>query len=161
MIPLKTSSKQDYETPNFIFNEVVPKLFDIKYFDLDVCASSENAKATEYYTILQDGLSQSWHDNTWCNPPYESIAKWVDKSISEATNKETQIIMLVPARVETQWAQKALKSGAAIVILTPRVAFTKAGKVDTQPPHASIFIAWNSKITSGINLFNWKTGDSY
>jgi DNA N-6-adenine-methyltransferase (Dam) len=41
--------------------------------DLDPASSqlaNETVKASKYFTIDDDGLSQEWHGNVWLNPPY-------------------------------------------------------------------------------------------
>lgn len=51
------SSKTDlWETPQGLFDELDAEF----HFDLDVCASPENAKCKRYYTPEMDGLSQKW-----------------------------------------------------------------------------------------------------
>ena len=61
------SSKTDmWETPQELFDELDKEF----HFDLDVCATPENAKCKRYYTPKQDGLSQPWDGTCWCNPPY-------------------------------------------------------------------------------------------
>ena len=71
------SSKTDlWETPQEFFDELDREF----HFDLDVCATPENAKCSPYYTPEQDGLSQPWTGVCWCNPPYgRKIGDWVRK----------------------------------------------------------------------------------
>jgi DNA N-6-adenine-methyltransferase (Dam) len=38
-------------------------------FDLDPCATAENAKATRYFTREEDGLAQTWTGRVFVNPP--------------------------------------------------------------------------------------------
>ena len=61
------SSKTDmWETPQDLFDDLDREF----HFDLDVCATQENAKCKRYYTPEQDGLIQPWKGTCWCNPPY-------------------------------------------------------------------------------------------
>lgn len=61
------SSKTDlWETPLDFF-EAQNREFN---FDLDVCATQENAKCAKFYTEKEDGLKQEWYGVCWCNPPY-------------------------------------------------------------------------------------------
>src|ERR1700680_4336359 len=39
-------------------------------FDLDACATPDNAKAERYFTPEQDGLRQEWTGTVWLNAPY-------------------------------------------------------------------------------------------
>lgn len=49
-------------------------------FTLDVAAAEHNAKAPAFYTIKDDGLTQPWRGNVWCNPPYSDCGAWVRKA---------------------------------------------------------------------------------
>lgn len=51
-----SSSTDLWATPQDFFDRLNAE-FD---FDIDVCASPENAKCERYFTKEQDGLSQSW-----------------------------------------------------------------------------------------------------
>ena len=76
------SSKSDeWETPQELFNRL-----DTEYhFDRDVCATAENRKCAEYYSVEQDGLKQDWHGTLWMNPPYgRKIPDWIEKAYNTA-----------------------------------------------------------------------------
>ena len=60
------SDIQTWETPKAFFDQL-NRLFG---FTLDACASSENAKVGNYYTVEQNALTQEWQGVVWCNPPY-------------------------------------------------------------------------------------------
>ena len=61
---------------------------DDKYkFELDVCATDDNAKCARYFTEEIDGLSQEWKGVCWMNPPYgRTIKQWMKKSIRKFIN---------------------------------------------------------------------------
>ncbi len=72
------SSKTDlWATPQELFDRL-----DREFrFDLDVCATPENAKCERYFTPEQDGLVQEWRGVCWMNPPYgRMIGRWVEKA---------------------------------------------------------------------------------
>ena len=74
---LFSSKKLDWETPLELF-EALDREFG---FDLDVCATADNAKCARYYTPEQDGLKQRWEGACWMNPPYgRDIGKWIRKA---------------------------------------------------------------------------------
>lgn len=93
---LFTSAKDDWETPQWLFDEL-NKQFG---FTLDVCASDENKKVGSYFTKEEDGLKQDWRGDTcWMNPPYgREIGKWVKKA-----SEERATVCLLPARTDTKW----------------------------------------------------------
>ena len=76
------SSKTDmWATPQRFFDELDREF----HFELDVCATPENAKCRRFYTKEQDGLAQPWTGQVWCNPPYgREIGKWVKKAFETA-----------------------------------------------------------------------------
>ena len=53
---LYSSENEVWETPQDLFN----RLNDEFHFDIDVCATSENAKCSKFFSPLDDGLSQDW-----------------------------------------------------------------------------------------------------
>ena len=52
-----SSKTCEWETPQAFFDA----LNDEFHFELDVCATDENAKCPQYFTEEQDGLSQRWY----------------------------------------------------------------------------------------------------
>ncbi len=54
------------ETPQDFFD----KLNEEFHFELDVCATAENAKCKKYYSSEEDGLKQEWKGVCRMNPPY-------------------------------------------------------------------------------------------
>jgi phage N-6-adenine-methyltransferase len=72
-------------------------------FELDVCATTENAKCVNYFTEGDDGLSQKWEGICWMNPPYgREIGKWVAKAFASSIEGAT-VVCLLPARTDTRW----------------------------------------------------------
>lgn len=53
---LFTSSKAEWATPPDLFRDLDAEF----HFDLDPCATPENAKCEKFYTIEDDGLAQDW-----------------------------------------------------------------------------------------------------
>lgn len=92
---LFSHKSDEWETPQNLFDELNQEF----NFDVDVCATPENAKCDKFFTIEQDGLTSWWHGNVWCNPPYSEIKYWVEK----AYNRTGLSVLLVPARTDTKW----------------------------------------------------------
>ncbi len=91
-------------------------------FDLDPCATAENAKAPKYYTREQEGLLQPWFGKVWINPPYgRGIGRWVAAAAEQTLrlglfkaleglelsaipfHLPDLVVMLLPARTDTRW----------------------------------------------------------
>lgn len=99
---LFSSKTDEWETPQDFFDKLDKEF----HFELDVAATSENAKCAVYYGLDNgvDGLSAEWEmpwgpARVWCNPPYSNIKEWA-KRCSEHKNIA---VMLVPARTDTKW----------------------------------------------------------
>ena len=96
---LFTSDKKDWGTPQKFFDELNKKY----NFNLDVCASKDNAKCENYFTEEIDGLKQDWKGVCFMNPPYgRQISKWVEKAYQESLKGST-IVCLLPSRTDTRW----------------------------------------------------------
>lgn len=98
-----SSATDDWATPLTTFRQLEALHGP---FDLDVCASPENAKCARFYTIEQDGLAQDWvadGPRCWMNPPYgETIGLWMAKALEES-RRGASVCCLVPARTDTAW----------------------------------------------------------
>jgi phage N-6-adenine-methyltransferase len=53
---LYSSKCDEWETPQSVFDE----LDTVYHFDLDVCATEQNAKCGRFFDKAQDGLKKSW-----------------------------------------------------------------------------------------------------
>jgi phage N-6-adenine-methyltransferase len=95
---LFTSKTDMWATPQDFFD----KLNEEFHFELDVCATKENAKCDRWFGQDIDGLKQNWnYERVWMNPPYgREIGKWVKKA-SEAMGGV--VVCLLPARTDTRY----------------------------------------------------------
>lgn len=116
---LFSSKKQDWETPNSLFDELNK---EFNGFNFDAAANNSNTKvglnfATDTiiyrggYALLGqtlNGLTYPWAKaqctKVWLNPPYGKYitGKWVKKAYEES-NQGCLVVALLPARVDTQW----------------------------------------------------------
>ena len=93
------SATDEWGTPKNFFDELNHEF----EFQLDVCATPENAKCTKYFTKADDGLTKKWDGICWMNPPYgKNIGKWVRKAFESAQDGAT-CVCLLPARTDTKW----------------------------------------------------------
>lgn len=74
-------------------------------FDLDVCATPENAKCSRYFTRDDNGLAQEWGTRSFMNPPFgKSIGDWVRKARDTAALRSNAVVVCVlPSRVDAEW----------------------------------------------------------
>ena len=128
-------------------------------FTLDACATDANAKCSRYFTIEQDGLTQSWSgERVWCNPPYSEIGTWVQKAWAEHDQDVSPelVVMLLPAnRPEQAWWQDHVEPhrdrGRRLrtEFLRGRQRFVMPGAEEIgpneRPPFGCVLLIWEAK----------------
>lgn len=96
-----SSKTNDWSTPQDFYDEL-----DNEFgFTLDPCADEYNHKCNKYFTEEDDGLLQDWGGEiVFCNPPYgKAIKDWVRKAYIEGCKPNTTVVLLIPARTDTQY----------------------------------------------------------
>ena len=125
-----------WATPQAFFDK-----YDEKFnFELDVCATDENAKCDNYFTEKIDGLTQDWigYGNVWMNPPYgREIIHWMEKAY-ESSLKGATVVCLVPARTDTKWWHEYAMKGE-IEFIRGRLKFGDAKNSAPLPSAVVIF----------------------
>jgi phage N-6-adenine-methyltransferase len=90
-----------HATPQSVFDALHAEF----KFELDVCASPENAKCARFFTVADDGLTKAWVGVCWMNPPYgREIARWVRKA-RVSSDEGATVVCLLPVRTGTSWWQ--------------------------------------------------------
>ena len=88
-------------------------------------------RATKYFDIAQDGLSQRWGGRIWLNPPYKRglIDKFIEKLVIEYTANPfgTEAIVLTNNSTETYWYHMLSEYASAICLLRKRIRFYEPG----------------------------------
>ena len=117
---MMSSNTDEWATPKLFFEEL-NKEFN---FTLDPCATKENHKCNNYYTKEENGLAKSWGGQiVYVNPPYgRQIGKWVEKAYNE-NKKGVTIVLLLPARTDTQWFHSYIYKKHEIRFLKGRLKF--------------------------------------
>lgn len=129
-----TSKTGVWATPQDFFD----KLDAVHGFTVDVCANADNAKCSAYFTEEDDGLAQSWEGVVWCNPPYgRGIGAWVKKGWQAAEVGAAKVVMLLPARTDTQWWHDFVMKGQ-IEFIKGRLKF--GGSKDSAPFPSAVVV---------------------
>lgn len=150
-----------------------PELFaklDSRFgFNLDVCATPQNAKCDVFFTLEDDGLAQPWVGRIWCNPPYSQIGAWVQKAWAEWERRGSfpapitadVIVMLLPAnRPEQKWWQDMVEpyrdrwgSPLRTEFLRGRPRFVLPGAEEIgpneRPPFGCVLLVWGGGTDGG------------
>ena len=106
-------------------------------FTLDVAATAENAMCEQYFTIQDDGLAHEWTGTVWCNPPYSSVGRWVEKAYASSLTGTT-VVCLVPARTDTRWWHQFAEKGE-VRFIKGRLRFSEAKSVAPFPSALLVF----------------------
>jgi phage N-6-adenine-methyltransferase len=128
----------EWSTPDDLFAGL-----DKQYgpFDLDVCATDDNAKCGRYFTQEDDGLAQDWTGRVWCNPPYgRAIGDWMRKAWEASESTAEIVVCLVPVRTDTQWWQYA--ELGEISYVEGRLRF---GEAENAAPFASAVVVFRAR----------------
>jgi len=138
-----SSKSDDWATPDDFFEE----LDSVFRFDLDACATADNAKCERYFTREQDALQQRWHGTVWMNPPYgRQIADFMAKAYTESLEGAT-VVCLVPARTDTRWWHAYATKGQ-VVYLKGRLKFGGKipGATTSAPFPSAVVIFWGGRL---------------
>ena len=93
---LFSSNTDEWATPQDFFDKLNAEF----HFDLDVCATKENAKCKRFFTKEHDGLKQDWKGVCWMNPPYgRQISLWVYKALESARGGRQLFVSSLPVQI--------------------------------------------------------------
>jgi len=120
-------------------------------FDLDVCATAENARCARFFTKAQDGLAQDWTGNTvFMNPPYGlTIARWIEKA---SGIERGVVVCLLPARTDTAWFHDFIYKRAEIRFIRGRLRFSRSRNSAPFPSMIVIFRNPNRRSANDTTL---------
>lgn len=100
----------NWKTPTTLYQ----KMMNLNYYD--PCPFMSNF----------DGLKIDWKNKNFVNPPYSKLKLWVNKCIEQHKLKK-EVIMLIPARTDTQAFKFLYDYGAHFVFITGRLKFNDSG----------------------------------
>lgn len=123
-------------------------------FDLDVCATAENAKCASYFSIETDGLSKKWYGSVWMNPPYgREISKWIEKAYLSVINGDCEkVVCLLPARTDTKWFHDYCLAGK-MEFIKGRLKF---GNATNSAPFPSVVVIFDKDLRNNVDIVRKK-----
>ncbi len=131
-----TNRTDEWGTPKALF-----AVLNERYqFNLDACASAENAKCERYFTQEQDGLKQPWGGaRVFVNPPYSRSAEWLKKCYEEHL-KGTFVAVLIPCRTDTKYFHEYAMKASTIFLIKGRLKYNDAKQ---SAPFPSCLLVYN------------------
>jgi len=131
--------KQDWITPDTLFQ----KLQDEFRFTLDLAANEQNTKCSKFYSEEENALSKHWSGICWLNPPYgkkdRKLSDWIYKAWTESQKPDCTVVMLIPARTNTNWWHNYCMKSAEVRFIKGRPKFGDATHGLPQPLAIIIF----------------------
>ena len=130
MTPEEKQLRQEWETPPD-FWEWLDELFK---FNLDACASSDNAKSMNFITEEMDALSNRlWCDclgglirekfTAYCNPGFSGLDKWIDRAVQASEIENLNTCILSHAATGSRWFTDRKHLMSEVWLLSPRIQF--------------------------------------
>lgn len=168
--------RQEWETPPD-FWETINNVFR---FEVDVCASRENAKVIDFFTDSRDSLSDDcrWvevyntaiHGNepvieqtrAWCNPGFSDVLPWHQKAYAEAQKSSSAVVVVIGIPGASQeWYKFAQTYADEIIDLSPRVHFLAPWPLkQSSNNRESMLFVYRRKVVptrpATRTLWNWK-----
>ena len=119
------AARQGWTTPAKLFEEI-ERRYSGGGFTFDAACTEKNAKCPNGCAIDLgvDGRVAPWEGRVWCNPPYDEIAPWVAKALTELRLRRVErVVMLLPARTDQAWFHDLVLPEGRIHWIRGRVAF--------------------------------------
>lgn len=141
-------NKDCWQTPLELFKPI-----DDKYnFEVDVCASPENALCEYFWTVDDDCLQQDWGDGSgfvWCNPPYSNPLPFVEKC-----QEYGYAVMLLNQDTSTKWAKIVFEKASKVILLSDRVRFINPVtlEVGKSNPKCQMIVVFDKGSNSGVDI---------
>ena len=143
-----SSETDEWPTPQEFFDRLNGEFG----FELDVCATPENAKCPRYFTKRENGLLQKWTGVCWMNPPYgREIGQWVQKAYTSALEGAT-VVCLLPARTDTAWWHDYCMKGE-VRFVRGRLKFGDATENAPFPSAVVVFRPGVPEVSRQLTLF--------
>lgn len=150
------NEKDLWQTPKEIFDSL-DREFD---FDIDICASDENALCISYFTEDISALLNEWdsvynHATCFLNPPYSQTEVFLNRASDQAKKHNITVVALVNANTDTKWFAECATTANEIRLISGRVGFIASnGKKSNGNTKGQCLIIWrgNCKTPCQINM---------
>ena len=152
------SAKQEWETPRDLFDKL-----NIEFnFTIDLAANEDNTRVSTFFSKEDDSMIQEWKGVGWLNPPYGATGKyklsnWVKKAYEETNKNKSIVVIIMPARTNTNWWHDYCMKSKEIKFIKGRPKFGGAKYGLPQPLSIVVFDGNN---TTGLTISTFSLPDT-
>ena len=156
----ETSEKDLWQTPVELFIALNNEF----YFDVDICASAENALCDLYFDKEHSALGLEWDNppnkrgsheikSAFINPPYSETSLFLSRANEQARIHNITVVALVNANTDTKWFSDAEITANEIRLITGRVGFVKPnGEKANGNTKGQCLIIWRGRSKTPCNI---------
>lgn len=181
-----SSKETTWETPDELF-DFLNMFFQ---FDMDVAATEDNAKVSNFISPEEDTFKTPWLGTCWMNPPYGKPERACPKDRSKCKKKKCkdrgyhidenvpgvgdfarllaervedpdvdQAVILLPARVDTDWFKVVWEKAELILFIEGRLSFRLPDGARDPAPFPSAIAVFGNRPADNIfeELTAWGT----
>jgi len=147
------SKNNSWRTPKVLF-DTLDKEF---HFDIDLACSDDSQLCKLGFTEKENAMLQSWKGICYLNPPFGlkqfPLKKWVETSYNESQKKGTTVVMLIPARTNTNWWHSYCMKAKEVRFIKGRPKFI--GNVHGLPQPLAIIIFEKTNSPTKYTTFDY------
>lgn len=151
---LGSSESDEWYTPGEYIEAARRVLGAIDLDPASCSAANEVVRASSFYTIDEDGLTQPWNGRVWMNPPYgNAVGLFVSKLVESYNDGSvTGAILLTAARLETRWFAPLFDH--LLCFPSRRVKFWQPGREVVSPPFTPAFAYLGADTAAFVREFS-------
>jgi len=142
----QATGENEWYTPPKILDAVRLAMGGIDLDPASCAKANETVRATRFYSIADDGLTQEWGGRVFLNPPYERglIDRFIARVVDERrSNRSTAACVLVNNATESGWFQEMLWAGWSVCFIRGRVRFIDKGGAASGAPLQGQVLLYN------------------
>ncbi len=151
----KCTGENEWYTPSEFVEAARETMGSIDLDPASCKRAQATVRATKYYSLENDGLTQQWSGNVWMNPPYSKgmVSRFAEKFVDSMTEIK-QAVVLVNNATETEWFQLFARHCRCICFPASRIRFIdKDGDQNNSPMQGQVFFYFGDRPHRFVDFF--------